>query len=443
MEPKSRGGADWWAASSLESAVTESLVETLRYRNTEDVGWRAALLSLLLPSVGWALSSGYWTYTVDGSNAATITKYSGTSTNVAIPDTIGGFAVKVIGSGSSGGAFTLARTKAVQIPIGVTNIADGAFSMCFALESVTVPPTVKAIGAGAFSWCTNLVSPTLSSGLETIGNGAFEGCAFASISVPSTVKNIGSHAFVGCKNLKSFTFPSSVVSVGDRAFEFCASLKSVFIGSGVSSVPATAFPRCASLASLEVDPSNPSYSSSDGVLFDKARKTLVRFPPAKIAATYAIPNGVVAVGSYSFQYCASLSSVVVPRSLAAIGNSSFSSCSNFVSLLFLGNAPTGAPTSAFDSSTPTVYYLVGSSGWEPTFGGRPTAVFSPKAGNTSLQQSAGFSFSWSGTGNVPMKVQRCTSLLNGDWTTIGVGAVGGIFTDPNPPRGGAFYRVSP
>jgi hypothetical protein len=61
---------------------------------------------------------------------------------------------------------------------------------------------------------------------------------------------------------------------------------------------------------------------------------------------------------------------------------------------------------------------------------------------TSTSYSANaFSLTWSGTGSLPVTIQRREALASGQWTTIGQQVTTGQFTDPNTPPGQAFYRV--
>jgi len=49
-----------------------------------------------------------------------------------------------------------------------------------------------------------------------------------------------------------------------------------------------------------VDAANPNYSSTNGVLFDKAQTTLIEFPGG-LAGSYTIPNSVTSIGDYAFE----------------------------------------------------------------------------------------------------------------------------------------------
>jgi hypothetical protein len=52
-----------------------------------------------------------------------------------------------------------------------------------------------------------------------------------------------------------------------------------------------------------------------------------------------------------------------------------------------------------------------------------------------------FSMSWQGTAQVPVIVERSTSLSGADWTTVSSGNMDRWFADVSPPVGHAFYRI--
>jgi hypothetical protein len=61
---------------------------------------------------------------------------------------------------------------------------------------------------------------------------------------------------------------------------------------------------------------------------------------------------------------------------------------------------------------------------------------------TSAAHSADkFTMTWSGTGVLPVNVERRNSLEAGGWTTVAQGNATGHYTDDSPPSGKAFYRV--
>ena len=99
-----------------------------------------AILACALPS------EAQFNYTTFG-NRATITQYTGTNSNVIIPDAINGWPV--------------------------TDIGFTAFSQNESVTNVVIPDSVFSIDSGAFVSCTNLVSVSMGTNVATIGDASF------------------------------------------------------------------------------------------------------------------------------------------------------------------------------------------------------------------------------------------------------------------------------
>ena len=235
--------------------------------------------------------------------------------------------------------------------------------------------------------------------------------------------SIGNNAFYCCTSLTSVTIPASVTSIGYRAFYDCTALATVTIPASVTSIEVSAFSGCSGLTGINVDTANMSYSSTNGILFNKNQNTLIQYPCGK-AGNYTIPNSVTSIGDRAFSDCTSLTSV-----------------------LFTGGAPAiGSYVFAFTPAT--IYYLPGSTGWSTTFGGRPTLLWNPAVQHDTAFGFAPneFGFNISGTANIPVVVEACTNLSFGVWTpllTNTLDSSGALyFTDPSstghPAR---FYRI--
>ncbi len=142
------------------------------------------------------------------------------------------------------------------------------------------------------------------------------------VTIPDTIDGlpvtcIRDWTFSGCSNLTSVTIPDSVTAIGGFAFFWCSSLTSLALPAGVNSIGEWAFDGCSSLTAFDVDPSNETFSSLDGVLFDKSQTTLLRCPEGKTGA-YVIPDGVVRIGSGAFSWCAGLTNVTIPNTVTSI-----------------------------------------------------------------------------------------------------------------------------
>ena len=155
--------------------------------------------------------------------------------------------------------------------------------------------------------------------VTSIGNYAFENCkSLTSIEISSNVTIIGDDAFAYCTNLTSIEIPSSVTSIGSSAFLDCTNLTSIEIPSSVTSVGYYAFSECTSLNSINVDKSNQKYSSEDGILFDKDKKELIRYPTGKKEKEYNIPSSVTRIEWAAFSGCTSLTSIEIQSSVTSI-----------------------------------------------------------------------------------------------------------------------------
>jgi hypothetical protein len=131
--------------------------------------------------------------------------------------------------------------------------------------------------------------------------------------------------------------PDGVTRIDGWAFKGCDSLTSVNIPNSVTQIESDAFLNCESLLRFAVDDGNAYYATANGVLFDKEKKTLLRYPMGRTDAHYEIPDGVTEIGSRAFRDCAALTSVNMPGGLTSIGEGAFLDCVALTSV----NIPAG------------------------------------------------------------------------------------------------------
>lgn len=163
------------------------------------------------------------------------------------------------------------------------------------------------------------------------------------ISLPDSVTSIGDCAFY-CSYLSEISFSSNLTTIGYGAFANCSSLGNIEIPSKVTSV-GDAFCGCSSMTAISVSSSNNCYCSVDGVLFNKAKTTLIQYPAGKYGA-YTIPDGVKTIGANAFYYCSNLTSLTIPDSLTTL-TERFTSCSSLTSVSF-GNGLINVGPNVFD-----------------------------------------------------------------------------------------------
>ena len=209
----------------------------------------------------------------------------------------------------------------------VTSIGDNAFGFCSSLTSITIPNSVTSIGDDAFYNCSSLTSITIPNSVTRIGDFAFCGCSsLTSITIPDGVTSIGNYAFEHCSSLTSITIPNSVTRIGDSAFCGCSSLTSVTIPDSITSIGTCAFEGCKKLTQINVDKANTVYLSVNGVLFNKNKTELIKYPDGKADTSYSIPGSVTSIANYAVYYCSSLTSIAIPDGVTSIGYGAFDGC---------------------------------------------------------------------------------------------------------------------
>lgn len=358
---------------------------TVEQSNTETVpdgstgsGGRRGSSNPSGPSDG-ATGAEFFTYEISGS-AIVITGYDRAGgLNVVIPSSIEGYTVAHIGDnafwgsggikgkggdGEPGGdpltsvtipdtvqtigryAFRGNQLTEITIPGSVTSIGDYAFRESN-LRTVVILDGVKTIGEGAFAE-NQITELTLPGSATSIGNEAFESNALTEVIIPSGVEAIGVYAFAR-NHISELSLPDSVTSIGDRAF-IGNKLTEVTIPFGVEFIGASAFDFCDELTSFTVDPANSNYSSEDGVLFNKDKTTLIRFPAAHVQTDYVVPEGVASIGDSAFQLCMALVSVSIPDSVTSVGSYAFAYSPELVTVTG-GDFITGMGINTFDECT--------------------------------------------------------------------------------------------
>jgi len=168
--------------------------------------------------------------------------------------------------------------------------------------------------------------------VTSIGNTAFYYCAkITSIAIPNSVTSIGHEAFYSCSGLYAITIPNNVTRIGDMAFYECSSLNMIMIPAGVANIGNRAFSFCYSLISIDVDSKNNSFTSVNGVLYDKNKTKLICCPIGK-TGSYVIPDNVEHIEDYAFHHCENLTSVFLPKSITSIGVEAFYHCIRMISI---------------------------------------------------------------------------------------------------------------
>ncbi len=136
----------------------------------------------------------------------------------------------------------------------------------------------------------------------------------------------------------------TVTSIAVYAFDDSGAIKSITIPSTITKINYGAF-RYNAASSINVDEDNKNYCSVDGVLYNKDKTILIRFPQNKyenddyydeeldtfVYPDFIIPDGVEHLASWSFAYCL-CGKVIMPNSLKTIGHDSFRNSFNLIEI---------------------------------------------------------------------------------------------------------------
>jgi len=306
------------------------------------------------------LKSGDFEYTVLSDGGVEISNYTGTATEVTVPEKIDGKNVESIGQF----AFYIFDTektdetvikksikiKSVTLPKGITSIDNYAFLAQDELTSVTLPATLESIGSGAFGDCKSLETIEVPESVTKIDSNAFQNCEkLADIKIGSKIKEIFVSAFEGTayKNSdsnwesgalylgscliglnktvqKDFNVKEGTTVIAYNIFDNENKIESFSIPKSIKYIPEYLFSVSTSLKSITVSEENENYSSLEGVLFNKKRTVLIAYPIAKESESYTVPDGVKKIGDSAFANSV-VKEVTLPNSVKKIESDAFKS----------------------------------------------------------------------------------------------------------------------
>ena len=287
------------------------------------------------------------------------------------------------------GAFAFSECVALRelvLPNTVERIERSAFAGTMALHELVIPGNVQEIGDNAFNGCIQLSSLTLSEGIRVIEEMAFSNCSdLTEVLIPASVECLGDGVFSDClamtqiavapeseyfvvrddilyskdlsvlvhypasKEEQEFTIPEEVRKIAGLAFASNYFLMEVMLGDHLEEVGSYAFARCSSLSfmslpaqttrlgaspfhdctmllEIEVDPSNPCYSSIDGVLYNKEQTQLIQYPAGLYDDFYKVPDTVREIAENACYDAQDLEVLKIPAGVRKIGDMAFAFC---------------------------------------------------------------------------------------------------------------------
>lgn len=221
------------------------------------------------------------------------------------------------------------------------------------------------------------------------------------------MESIGQSALNQCSSLTSIEIPEGVTTLGDAVFWYCNSLTTMSLPASLTSIKNETIEYCPALTTITVAVGSTTFESEDGVLFNKGKTTLIKYPEHKGGTSYTVPSSVTtidyrafekctnltsitlsenleATGIYAFYNCTGLTSINIPASLRTIGNGSFWDCTNLTTVCFAeGSALETIGRYAFDTtgltsiSIPDGVTSIGNGAFSSCSGLRSVTLYAP------------------------------------------------------------------
>jgi hypothetical protein len=123
----------------------------------------------------------------------------------------------------------------------------------------------------------------------------------------------------------------------------------------------------------------------------------------------------------AFVGCTGLNSITLPRRATDLGYGAFDDCANLTAVFFMGDAPPGGWYAFYSGVNPILYYLPGTAGWDQWFFGPPAVLWNPQAQINDAAfgvRANRFGFTITGTADIPIVVEACTSLASRVWVPL-------------------------
>ena len=172
------------------------------------------------------------------------------------------------------------------------------------------------------------------------------------------VTSISKNSFKWCKNLESIEIPKTLTKIGNWFLE-CYSFRSIKIPEHIVSIEEDAFSGCPYIEKFEVDKNNKYYTNdSEGVLYNKNKTVIMKFPSEHFIDNYVIPDSVEkisagafvdtkvpnivigknvkTIGDYAFQF-SYIESMYIPDGVEQIGEACFAECDYLKSIRIPGS----------------------------------------------------------------------------------------------------------
>ena len=195
------------------------------------------------------------------------------------------------------------------------------------LALIMIVTSLPLAGVASFAYTSGNWEYTVSGGEATIT--AYNGGDVSKLTVPATlggykVTTVKYDIFF-CNKFDTVTFSEGIEDI-DGCFMYCE-VKTI-------NLPSTFYTdyfgfcgyyACSNFEKININSSNPYFSSSNGVVFNKDKTVLLEYPDGKKDTSYKIPGTVKEISRESFHGAKALKDVTIPSSVKTIGMDAFES----------------------------------------------------------------------------------------------------------------------
>lgn len=269
---------------------------------------------------GATMTFGSYEYKLYDDGCAVITGYSGSETDLRLPDVIDGHRVCAVGSAAFAGIGSIGR---LYLNSSLEIIEEYAFYGCTGLTDVTFNGALWSVGSAAFD-----ETPWIGARTEeflTVGNGVllkYQGSDHT-VRLPDGIRHLSS-AFVANENVVYVETGDELLTVGQNAFAYCENLREVKLGKRVISIGQNAFEGCEALVRVNIP---------DSVrVIGKAAFNFCLY-----LSDVHLGSSVETVGEAAFMDCQRLKIVTLPTSLKTVGTGAFANCYSLILVNYMGS----------------------------------------------------------------------------------------------------------
>ena len=237
----------------------------------------------------------------------------------------------------------------LNIPNDVVGIAYDAFYQCTDLSGeLKIPDSVKYINQQAFHWINrNYIDLYIGDGVEIIGKSAFNNTTFRLQKMGAIVRKIESSAFNQCEGRywnENLVFPDTLVEIGDNAFKDSGIVNFV-VPKNITKLGIGLFKSCDRLKSITFHEN-----------ITEIGKWCFSYCNA-LTGEITLPSKITYIGEQLFRGCTGITKITLGSNITSIDKEAFNGCSKLTTLVINTPTPPTIGMSAFYNANITTVYV--------------------------------------------------------------------------------------